>query len=46
MKPEIAVVARVFHGEEYFAEVTADERERFSAVAKRLTEMGLKQGHW
>jgi hypothetical protein len=46
MKPEIALVARVFHGDSYLAEVTPDERDRFAAVAKRLTEMGLKQGHW
>lgn len=46
MKPEIALNARVFHGDDYFAEVTADERDKISQVAKRLTDMGLKQGHW
>lgn len=46
MKPEIGLNARVFHAEEYFAEVTADERAGLSAVTKRLTDMGLRQGHW
>ena len=46
MKPEIALVARVFHAEGSFAEVTAEERDRLAVAAKRLTEMGLKQGHW
>ena len=45
MHPEIALTARVFH-DDYFAEVTGDERERLSAVTRRLTELGLKQGHW
>jgi hypothetical protein len=46
MHPEIALTARVFHGDDYFAEVTGDEREHLSAVTRRLTELGLKQGHW
>jgi hypothetical protein len=46
MKPEIALSARVFHGDDYFAEVSPEEREGLSAVTKRLTDMGLKQGHW
>lgn len=46
LKPELALSARVFHGDEYFAEVTAQEKDRLSTVTKRLTEMGLKQGHW
>jgi hypothetical protein len=46
MKPEIALVARVFHGDDYSAEVTPGERDSLAAVAKRLTEIGLKQGHW
>ena len=46
MKPEIGLTGRLFHGDDYFAEVTADEREKLSVVARRLTELGLKQGHW
>ena len=46
MKPEVSLSARLYHGEDYFAEVTAEERERLSALTKRLTELGLKQGHW
>jgi hypothetical protein len=46
MKPEVSLSARLYHGDDYFAEVTADEREALSALTKRLTELGLKQGHW
>jgi hypothetical protein len=46
MKPEVSLSARLYHGDDYFAEVTADEREGLSALTKRLTGMGLKQGHW
>jgi hypothetical protein len=46
MRPEIGLSARLFHADDYFSEVTADERDRLSAVTKRLTDLGLKQGHW
>lgn len=46
MKPEIGLSARIFHGEDYLAEVTPDERDKLSEAMKRLTDMGLKQGHW
>ena len=46
MRPEIGLVARVFHGDDYLAEVTPEERDQMGAVGRRLTEMGLKQGHW
>ncbi len=43
MQPEIGIEARVFHGDDYFAEATADEEERLRSVTRRLTEMGLKE---
>jgi hypothetical protein len=43
LQPEIAVVARVFHGDEYFAEVTEGEEKRVYEVVRRLTDMGLKE---
>jgi hypothetical protein len=46
LQPEINLRARVFHADEYFAAVTADERERLSGFEKRLTAMGLKPGRW
>lgn len=46
LKPEIALLARVFHGDDTFAEVTQEERDKLHEATKRLTEMGLKQGHW
>jgi hypothetical protein len=46
MKPEIGLNARVIHGDEYLADVSPGERAALAAAMKRLTEMGLKQGHW
>ena len=46
LKPEIALNARIFHADATFAEVTPAERDQLGPVTKRLTEMGLKQGHW
>lgn len=46
LKPEISLSARFFHGDDTFAEVTAEERDKLSLVTKHLTELGLKQGHW
>jgi len=46
MAPEISVRARVFHGDDYFAAVTEDERTRVSAVDHKLVALGLRQGHW
>jgi hypothetical protein len=43
MQPEIAVSARVFHGEDYFAEVTEGEENRVYAGARRLAETGFKE---
>jgi len=43
MLPEVALNARVSHGDDYFAEVTVDEEARLRAVTGRLTEMGLKE---
>jgi hypothetical protein len=43
MQPEIAVNGRVFHGDEYFAEVTEGEEKRVYEVTRRLTEMGLTE---
>jgi hypothetical protein len=41
VEPEIEVSARVFHGENYFAEATVAEEKRAYAWARRLAEMGL-----
>src|SRR5262249_47389129 len=43
MHPEVSVSARVFHGEDYFAEVTEGEEKRVYAGGRRLAEMGLKE---
>jgi hypothetical protein len=43
MEPEVALDARVFHGDDYFAEVTVDEEKRLREVAGRLTGMGLQE---
>jgi hypothetical protein len=43
MHPEIALTARVFHGDDYFAELTADEEATGRAVTARLAEMGLTE---
>ena len=43
MQPEIAVEARVFHGRDYFAEVTEGEERKVYAGVRRLAEMGLKE---
>ena len=46
MKPEIGLRARIFHREGYFTAVTTGERDRLSAVEKKLTTLGLRSGHW
>jgi hypothetical protein len=43
MEPEVGLHARVFHGDDYFAEATAAEEERLRAAVGRLTQMGLKE---
>jgi hypothetical protein len=43
MLPEVALNARVFHGDDYFAEVTVDEEARLRDVTRRLTDLGLKE---
>jgi hypothetical protein len=43
MRPEIAFNARLFHGDDYFAEVTVGEEKKVQDVTRRLTEMGLKE---
>jgi hypothetical protein len=43
MEPEVTLDVRVFHGDDYFAEVTLDEEKRLREVAGRLTGMGLKE---
>lgn len=42
-EPEVAVVARVFHGDDYFAETTVGEEKKVYAGTRRLVEMGLKE---
>jgi hypothetical protein len=46
LQPEIGLRARVFHGADYFAAVTADERTRLSVLERALKEKGLQAGHW
>ncbi len=43
MLPEMAFVARVFHGDAYFTEVTVSEEQKLRAVIGQLAEMGLKE---
>jgi hypothetical protein len=43
MLPEVAFTARVFHGDDYFAEVTVSEEQKIRAVTGQLAEMGLKE---
>ena len=43
MLPEVAFVARVFHGDDYFAEVTVTEEQRLRAVTGQLAKMGLTE---
>lgn len=42
-EPEIAVTGRVFHGGEYFKEVTEGEEKRAREAVRRLTDLGLKE---
>jgi len=46
MTPEVMLSARIFHAADYFASVTEQERAALSGLEKRLTALGLKQGHW
>ena len=43
LQPEVAVEARVFHGRDYFAEVTQGEEKKVYAGVRRLAEMGFKE---
>lgn len=43
MLPEVAFTARVFHGDDYFTEVTVTEEQKLRSVTRQLTEMGLKE---
>ncbi len=43
MMPEVAFIARVFHGGDYFTEVTVGEEQKLRAVMGQLTEMGLRE---
>jgi hypothetical protein len=44
LEPEIAVVGRVFHGHDYFAEVTEAERTKVYEGVKRLAALGIPEG--
>jgi hypothetical protein len=46
LRPEVGVTLRIFHADEYMKSVTAGEREGLSRFEKRLTEKGIRQGHW
>ena len=41
MAPEIVVTAHVFHGDQYFAPVTEDERTKVNEAARKLSELGV-----
>ena len=44
LEPEVSVVGRVFHGDDYFAEVTEADRTKVYEGVRRLTEMGIPEG--
>ena len=44
LEPEISVVGRVFHGDDYFAEVKESERTKVYEGVRRLTELGIPEG--
>lgn len=46
MEPEVMLTARLFHASDYFTAVDEAERVAVTVLEKRLTSMGLKQGHW
>ena len=46
LKPEVSFTWSIFHKDDYLRPVTADDRESLSGLEKRLTERGLKRGHW
>jgi hypothetical protein len=46
LRPEVSTTLRIFHADEYLKSVTNEEREGLSRFEKRLTAMGLRQGHW
>jgi hypothetical protein len=46
LKPEISLSWRIFHAEAYLKAVAAGEREDLARFEKRLSALGLKQGHW
>jgi hypothetical protein len=46
MQPEIGLTARVFHGDDYFAPVTGEERNKLAGAEQKLASLGLKRGHW
>jgi hypothetical protein len=39
--PEVFLQARIFHGDDYFAEVTAGEKARLREFTQRLVAIGL-----
>jgi hypothetical protein len=41
LTPEVSLRARIFHGDDYFAPVTADEGRRMSRVDRELEAKGL-----
>ena len=44
-EPEVALDARVFHGDNYFADATAAEEKKVYDATRRLTEMGFQERH-
>jgi hypothetical protein len=46
LKPEVSCTWRIFHKDDYLKPVTADDRDSLSLLEKRLSERGLKRGHW
>ncbi len=46
LQPEVNLRARVFHADEYFTAVTAEERDRVSEFEKGLIALGLRASRW
>ncbi len=46
LQPEVNLRARVFHADDYFAPVTAEERSRLPSLEERLRALGLRVRNW
>jgi hypothetical protein len=46
LQPEVNLRARVFHGDNYFAAVTLEERNQVPVLEEKIRMLGLRQGKW